>query len=106
MSTRISRRAVPRAVGVLSAVLLLGLAAPALGASQRVAVTAFQGPGAEQLRAAMVARISPRVQVLPAGQTLRAVRTAGSRSPAAWAAVARRLNAVALVDGRISTGRG
>ena len=55
----------------------------------------------------MVARISQRLQVLPARQTDRAFAhgQGGNRTPAQWAAISRRLAVGAVIDGRITTGK-
>jgi hypothetical protein len=91
----------------LATVAALGAAGPARAAS-RVALSPFQGPGAAELRTAMIARLPGGLQVLPPRQTDRtfaAQRGGWDRTPAQWASVARRLNVAAVVDGRIWSGK-
>ena len=93
---------------LLATTMALGLtiapARPAAASAPRVAVT-FQGPGAPELREAMVARLSSRCRVLPARQSERAMAgSAAVRSGVEWANIVRRLKVNAVVDGRVSPG--
>ena len=57
---------------VVAAVATTAPAVAAAAAPQRLALRPFQGPGADHLRTAMIARLPRRLQVLPAEQTDRA----------------------------------
>jgi hypothetical protein len=57
---------------VIAAVATTAPVAAAAAAPQRLAQRPFQGPGADHLRTAMIARLPRRLQVLPAEQTNRA----------------------------------
>jgi hypothetical protein len=84
-----------------AAALVLLLAGAAAEASRpRVALTSFAGPYGEQVRHAVATRLSARYEVVMSPGE----RGAGGRPAAGWASLARRLNAVAVVDGVVARG--
>ena len=71
--------------------------------TKRVAVLPFEGPSAGEVQAVIGSSLSGERTIVPADQVAKAVRAVGRNdtSPEAFAAVARRLNAGAIVDGRV-----
>jgi hypothetical protein len=72
-------------------------------ATRRIAVLPFEGPSAGEVQAVIGSSLAADRTVVPADMVARAVRQVGRNdtSPEAYAAVARRLNAGAIVDGRV-----
>lgn len=94
-ASKLQRLASAGVVGM--ALLLTGAAAEA--ARPRVALTSFPGPHGEKLRAAVASRLAARYQIVRSPDDV-----GGGRAAAEWANLARKLRAVAVVDGRVDSG--
>jgi hypothetical protein len=78
------------------------LAAPASAAPRRVAVVPFEGMGAAQIQTVVGASLQGQYTVIIGDVVARLYQSTRDRSPAMYAALARRLKVSAIVEGRLA----